>query len=487
MIVSRIASIRVVGLLALVLVLLAPPRAAQAATTGICTATPFRNNVAAKVVYRIPALVVTPRGTLLAFAERRRSISPSSDISDTEIVLARSTDRGCHWSTPRVIADRLHDTVGNPVPLVDTMTGTVLLFTVDRAPGGTTTHGLHMQRSTDDGRTFTAYSRSGKDLAGIAGWSGGLTGPGHAIQLQAAGSPHRGRLVVPMGYKRGDRYGAYGIISDDHGKTWKVGYDSLGTDGRIEGTVAELPDGRLWISYRNRNALTPVGQGRISGWSNNGGSSLTTPFRNAALPVVSVQGSALAVKGRYAGTLLFSSPARKDATRRHQMALFASRGTAAGKTWSAPYDVQLDDRPASYSDLVQVDDATVGVLYETGNTSWHERIEFRSLRIADIINRSQVTSTMSAGVPNPLRVGATLRPTLAVRVPGTSIPAGSFRLRLRGPGVDRSQTLPLFADSVGRRVGSLGTLSRGSYRLDVVYTGTSRIKGASTTRTITVR
>ena len=168
------------------------------------------------------------------------------------------------------------------------------------------------------------------------------------------------------------------------------------------------------------------------------------------------------------------------------MAVYASRGTAAGKTWSAPYDVQLEDRPASYSDLAQVDDATVGVLYETGNTSWHERIEFRSLRIADIVNRSRVSSALSVSVPNPLRVGATLRPTLAVRVPGTSIPAGSFRLRLRGPGVDRSQTLPLFADSLGRRVGSLGTLSRGSYRLDVAYTGTSRIEGSSTTRTITV-
>ncbi len=485
--VSRASSLRVVGLLVLVLAVVAPPPAAQAATTGTCSSTPFRNRVADQVVYRIPTMVVTPRGTVLAFAERRRSTSPSSDISDTEIVLVRSTNRGCTWTAPRVIADKLHDTVGNPVPLVDTTTGTVLLFSTDRAPGGTTTHGLHMQRSTDDGKTFTPYSKSGKDLAGIAGWSGGLTGPGHAIQLQSAKGPHRGRLVVPLGYKRGDNYGAYGIISDDHGKTWKVGYNSLGTDGRIEGTVAELPDGRLWISYRNRNAQTPVGKGRIAGWSTNGGTSLTTGFRTAGLPVVSVQGSALALKGRYAGTLLFSSPAGKDATRRQRMALFASRGTTAGSSWSAGYDVQMDDRPASYSDLAQLDDATVGVLYETGNTSWHERIEFRSLRIADVVARTQVAAALSVGVPNPVKAGSTLRPTLAVRVSQTSIPAGSFRVRVRGPGVDRSQTLPLYADSVGRRVASLGRVNRGTYRLDVTYTGTSRIKPVSTTKTVTVR
>lgn len=92
---------RLACLLALVLVAVALPPAAQAATPRICTATPFRNRVSKRVVYRIPALVVTQRGTLLAFAERRRSTKPSSDISDTEIVLARSTDRGCHWSAPR--------------------------------------------------------------------------------------------------------------------------------------------------------------------------------------------------------------------------------------------------------------------------------------------------------------------------------------------------------------------------------------------------
>lgn len=373
------------ALLALALVMTSAPLPQAEAATRTCTATPFRTDVGKRVVYRIPAMVVTPKGTLVAFAERRRSTSPAADISDTEIVTVRSTDRGCHWTKPRVIADRGTGTVGNPAPLVDTTTGDVLLFTIHRPKGGTTGHGFHMQRSTDEGRTFTPYSKASKDLAGTPRYAGGLTGPGHALQLRSPKSPHRGRLVVPMGYKDGNRYGAYAVISDDHGKTWKVGYKATGDDGRIEGTVAELPDGRLWISYRNRNAQAPVGTGRVSTFSSDGGSSLDAPFKRAGLPTVSVQGSALALTGRHAGTLLFSSPSRKDPTRRHGMALFVSRGAGAGKSWGRPRPVQQDSRPGAYSDLVQLDGATIGILYETGQKSWKERIDFRSLRIADVL------------------------------------------------------------------------------------------------------
>ena len=359
--------------------------AMRTAASG-CVATPFRTNAGKRTVYRIPSLVRTTKGTLVAFAERRRSTDPSADISDTEIVMARSTDRGCHWSAPKVIADQGRGTVGNPSPVVDTSTGDVLLFSIYRAPGGGTTyHGFHLQRSRDDGRTFTAYKKAGFDLAGIPGYQGGLTGPGHAIQLHAATSKHPGRIVVPMGFKVGSRYGAYAMVSDDHGKSWKVGYKSLGGDGRIEGTAAELPDGRLWISYRNRNVKTAVGRGRIAAFSTDSGSGLAGSFRNAGLPTVSVQGSALTLWGPYRGALLFSSPTRQDVNLRHGMGIFASRGAGIGRTWSKPVGVQSDSRPAAYSDLVQMDNATIGILYETGQKSWKERIDFRRLSIRSIL------------------------------------------------------------------------------------------------------
>lgn len=483
----RRRSRRIVSLLTLTsLALIAPPPAAQAAAPATCAATPFRTNLAKRVVYRIPAMVVTKSGTVLAFVERRRSTGTASDLSDTEVVLARSTDRGCHWSAPKVIADHGPDTVGNPSPVVDTTTGTIMLFTVDRAPKSTTDE-LHLQRSTDDGLTFTPYSKAGNAVTGVPRSPGGLTGPGHAIQLHTAKSPHKGRIIVPLSYRKGDKFGAYGIVSDDHGKNWRIGYNDLGSDGRIEGTIAELSDGRLWMSYHSRGAQPTIGTGRVGAYSTNGGSSLTGPFTRAGLPTISVQGSALALTGPYAGHLLFSSPARKDKATRHQMALFASSGSGIGKSWSAPYDVQLDSRPASYSDLAQLDSATIGVLYETGQASWQERIDFRSLRIADVVGRSQVGSSVSVAVPNPLGVGRTLRPTVSVKVAGSSSPGGGFKVRVRGKGVDRSQSLTLYADSSGKRLATLGTFPKGSYQLEIRYLGTSRIKATTITKTITVR
>src|ERR1041384_2764114 len=53
-------------------------------------------------VYRIPALVLTERGTLLAFAEARKSLR---DHAENKIVMKRSTDTGSTWGALKVIHD----------------------------------------------------------------------------------------------------------------------------------------------------------------------------------------------------------------------------------------------------------------------------------------------------------------------------------------------------------------------------------------------
>ena len=349
------------------------------AATVSCSATVFRSKPSSHVWYRIPSVVRTPSGTLVAFAERRRSTGAASDVSDTEIVRARSTDGGCHWGKPAVVADQGRGTVGNPAPVVDTTTGEVLLLSVFRAPGSPTSKGLHLQRSTDDGVTFTPYTDAGVDTSKVPGFHGGLTGPGHALQLHSATSPHRGRIVVPMGYFKDGRYGSYGLVSDDHGAHWRVGYDQSVAEGHIEGTVAELPDGRLWVSYRVRGTSVAVGRSRVDGFSLDGGTTLDAGLARTPLKIVAIQGSALGLPGTRAGTLAYSTPsAHGSRTERRGMTVFTSSGAGLAERWKA-HAVGSAKRPAAYSDLVALGDQRVGVLFETGKRSWKERIDFRTV------------------------------------------------------------------------------------------------------------
>lgn len=64
--------------------------------------------------FRIPSLLFTSKGTLLAFAEGRGQHSKScADHGDVHIVLKRSTDLGHTWSNLSVIyTEYPHNTIG---------------------------------------------------------------------------------------------------------------------------------------------------------------------------------------------------------------------------------------------------------------------------------------------------------------------------------------------------------------------------------------
>ena len=65
--------------------------------------------------YRIPGIVVTSKGSILAYAEARKSLR--GDRGTIDIVLRRSTDQGATWSPFRVIASVDGAKSKNPVAL----------------------------------------------------------------------------------------------------------------------------------------------------------------------------------------------------------------------------------------------------------------------------------------------------------------------------------------------------------------------------------
>jgi len=79
--------------------------------------------------YRIPSVIVTKKGTLLAFCEGREA----GDTGDIDILLKRSEDNGKTWSGEMVVWNDGRNTCGNPCPVIDEETGRIWLFLL---PGG---------------------------------------------------------------------------------------------------------------------------------------------------------------------------------------------------------------------------------------------------------------------------------------------------------------------------------------------------------------
>lgn len=316
--------------------------------------------------FRIPALLQTQRGTLLAFAEGRRA--NRSDWGDIDVLVKRSFDGGRTWSEATVVADFGADTIGNPAPVLDRKTGVVWLL-LTKNPGNVPersiqtglsgpTRTVWVTHSQDDGVTWSKP----EDITATtkkAAWSWYATGPVNGIQTRS------GRLVIPCDHDKGDASQHYShvIYSDDHGKSWKLGGE-VGPDAN-ESTVAELTDGTLVLNmrcYRKNNR-------RLVARSRDGGLTWTSPVEDLTLVEPVCQGSLLQSGSGRRSRLLFANPA---ATQRMNLTVRSSRD--GGQSWSKALVVHAG--PAAYSNLVEVDRTTIGLLYERGDNSPYERISF---------------------------------------------------------------------------------------------------------------
>ncbi|NYI06001.1 sialidase family protein [Allostreptomyces psammosilenae] len=385
------------------------PDAATACTTSL----PFTSGTQGYHTFRIPAVVQAGPAdapVLLAFAEGRRH--SASDTGDIDVVLRRSTDGGCTWGPLQLVADVGPDTIGNPTPVVDPATGRVTLLTCTN-PGGVTERQIrsgavagddgrrvHVQHSDDQGATWSAPREITADVK-PADWHWYATGPGHAVVLEHGEA--RGRLLVPANHSwvapDGSVHdGGHTIYSDDGGDTWRLGYvehDPADGISVNETTLAELPDGRVYLNARDQDGASP--ESRADTHSLDGGLTVAEPFTpqpQLAGPVV--QGSVLQLRADpadgsgAAAPLLFSGPSAPDARRR--MALRTSAD--GGETWREW--LVVTHSPAGYSDLVQLDPATVGLLYETGRDSSHETIAFARIPL-DQAQLDQAQTMRSAG------------------------------------------------------------------------------------------
>ncbi len=351
----------------------------------------FRAGSSGYTNYRIPGMIVTTRGVVLAYCEARQK----GDWGTIDIVLRRSTDGGKTWEPQKQIAhfgppvpkhpaalrQKLatedEKTVNNPVAIVDRQQNAVhFLYCVEYAR-------CFYMRSDDDGKTFSPpvdITAAFESFRPSYDWHVLATGPTHGIQLK------NGRLVVPVWLSTGAGRHAHNpsvasvIYSDDHGKSWRTGeFAAKTTDSMVnpnETCVVQLTDGRVMLNIRNQSSA----HRRLVSYSRDGATGWTLPVFHDQLLEPLCAASMIRLTEQAAGgdrnRILFANPHNlsggdgKEAPgmRRDRKNLSIKLTYDEGVSW--PVHKTLEAGGSGYSDLAVLPDGTILCLYERplGNT-----------------------------------------------------------------------------------------------------------------------
>ncbi len=361
-----------------------------------------------------PAVTLTERGTLLAFAEGR--LGSSHDDAPKTVLMNRSDDMGRTWQGMRALtAPGCHF---GPRPYTININGgeqVCVLVCYSRyhlrqlCPDESQWHdvfgidasGLHPQAVTivvrlisdDDGATWRTDVLTGdrdpfpvpepdKCWVGFGDFTG-------TVETIPAG-PHAGRRIVGIsakGYERMpvdpadsmreiEKMGSSILYSDD-GIDWKLGGVIVDWHGNEAAVVPLGKDNglfmlRRWNEFRGNDPARDRGYfgRRLAHWSDDGGQTWTKPFFPDGLPHALVEGRrfdhqclpSLCAVGE---TLVTAMPAGRNPENGHPT---RSQGVIAcsedgGRTWRAK---PIDDGLFSYATLSRVGEDGLWVAFSRG-------------------------------------------------------------------------------------------------------------------------
>ena len=333
--------------------------------------------------FRIPSIITTDSGVVLAFAEGRKN--SSSDSGDIDLVLKRSIDGGKTWGDLIIIRDDSTNVCGNPSPVIDRKTGKIFLLSTWNRGDDTEseiinmtsvdTRRVYVMNSIDEGLSWSKPIEI-TDKVKKPNWTWYATGPVHGIQIREGSK--KGRMIIPCDHIEANtkKYYSHIIYSDDGGSSWNIG-GTTPQDQVNECSVAEIGKGKLILNMRNYDRTQ---MNRKISISNDYGESWGDIYDDKALVEPICQASILrySFKGYGRNDLLFINPADKN--KRLNMTLRLSNDL--GRTWTREF--LLHEGPSAYSDITKLRNGNVGCLFEAGKNSPYEGIVYREVDVRDI-------------------------------------------------------------------------------------------------------
>ena len=338
---------------------------------------PFIQGNEGYFAYRIPSMVVTNNGTILAFAEGRRN--SIEDTGDIDIVLKRSTDNGSTWSPLEIVKDDGVNRCQNPVPIHIPETNRIILLTCWNV-GASGDRRVFVTYSDDEGKTWAEEKEISASVK-PGNWNWYATGPCHGIVKTY--SPHKGRIVVPCNHTLNGGGGisySHIIFSDDGGITWELGGEPCADTN--ESTVVELSNGDLMLNMRR----TTSPNNRVVSTSSDGGITWKECWRDNTLISPGCQGSIFRydLNGENGkARILFSNPAHETSRRNNTLRLSNNDGETWTKKRMYVENTGQSVFYGAYSDIAKLIDGDIAMLYEKGYRN-EEGIWFRKIDISEL-------------------------------------------------------------------------------------------------------
>lgn len=327
--------------------------------------------------FRIPSLVTTNNGTLLAIGDGR--LNSNADVpARIDFYIKRSTDNGTTWGESIIISNTMYG--GDACTVVDKTTGRIFIFyaysqykNIFSSDGNPNSENCMRSRyiySDDDGITWsipvdltaTLYKTGDNSY-----WASG----GNGIQLR------NGTLVIPIAIVRsGVIFGGL-LYSNDHGATWNRS-ETNSFDKFDENTIVELNDGRIMVNARNHFETTT----RLITYTSDLGTTWEPYSFDPTLIDPICQGNIV----RYTSTLdgfkknriLFSNPGNRSARIDGTLRISYDEG----QTWA--YSKLYQQGDSNYSCISILPDGKIGVLYEVN----HSLLRFKRFSLEDLTDNT---------------------------------------------------------------------------------------------------